>query len=200
MIDLFPRRRKAAGKVFTLIELVVAIAIVALTLAIAVTTLRGESPAQKMERTVYEISAFCARVRFRSAEEGRDWVLKYNPEGRNFYAVAVDEESEENPDGTAGKKGADDSDAPPLPRLDLKLDKSFTFETEEGAENITQIAKITKAAKATATAVAAARTEVGVNTRVTKLVVTRTLILIGQNLIRFVNLFKGLFSLSVTWV
>ena len=135
MIDLFPRRRKAAGKVFTLIELVVAIAIVALTLAIAVTTLRGESPAQKMERTVYEISAFCARVRFRSAEEGRDWVLKYNPEGRNFYAVAVDEESEENPDGTAGQKGADDSDAPPLPRLDLKLDKSFTFETEEGAEN-----------------------------------------------------------------
>ena len=135
MIDLFLRRRKGAGKAFTLIELVVAIAIVALTLAIAVTTLRGESPAQKLERTVYEISAFCARIRFRSAEEGRDWVLKYNPEGRNFYATAVDEESEESPDGTVGKKESDDSELPALPRLDLKLDKSFTFETEEGAEN-----------------------------------------------------------------
>ena len=136
MIDLFPRRRKAAGKSFTLIELVVAIAIIALTLGIAVTALRGESPAQKLERTVYEISAFCARVRFRSAEEGRDWVLKYNPDERNFYATAVSEEPGVPKEGELpDKKETFDSDAPPLPRLDLKLDKSFSFETEEGAEN-----------------------------------------------------------------
>ena len=135
MIDFFPRRRKAAGKSFTLIELVVAIAIIALTLGIAVTALRGESPAQKLERSVYEISAFCARVRFRSAEEGRDWVLKYNPEESRFYAVAVSEEAEENSGEFSEKKESGDSDAPALPRLDLKLDKAFSFETEEGAEN-----------------------------------------------------------------
>ena len=90
-------RKSLQRKSFTLIELVVAIAIVTLTLAIAVTTLRGESPAQKMERTVHEFSAFCARVRFRAAEEGRDWVLKYSPVEGNFYATAVsEEEGEEN--------------------------------------------------------------------------------------------------------
>ncbi|MBR7140150.1 MAG: type II secretion system protein [Lentisphaeria bacterium] len=130
------RRRK-----FTLVELVVAIAIVTLTLAIAVTTLRGESPAQKMERTVHEIAAFCARIRFRAAEEGRDWVLKFNPEAGRFYATAVsDDEEEENivPGDESGKhissKREADSDVPPLPQLDLKLDKSFTFETADGAE------------------------------------------------------------------
>ena len=131
---------------FTLVELVVAIAIVTLTLAIAVTTLRGESPAQKMERTVYEISAFCARIRFRAAEEGRDWVLKYNPEEGRFYAVAVDPEAEKSDSFVAGDTSGkfteekkeiqeDESGVPALPQLDLKLDKSFSFETDGGIEN-----------------------------------------------------------------
>ena len=135
MSDFSLCRKSLQRKSFTLIELVVAIAIVTLTLAIAVTTLRGESPAQKMERTVHEFSAFCARVRFRSAEEGRDWVLKYVP-GGSFYAVAVspDENAEENSESSDGKKEFNE-DAPPLPRLELKLDKSFSFETADGAEN-----------------------------------------------------------------
>lgn len=133
--------KNRAVNAFTLIELVVAIAIIALTLAVAVAALRGESPAQKMERTIYEISAFCARVRFRAAEEGRDWVLKYNPEEGKFYATAVAEETEEEnivPGDDSGKfvakKTQDDSEAPPLPRMDLKLDKSFIFETADNAE------------------------------------------------------------------
>ena len=128
-------------KHFTLVELVVAIAIVTLTLAIAVTALRGESPAQKMERSVHEISAFCARIRFRSAEEGRDWVLKFNPEERRFYATAVADDQEQEgfvPGDNSGKflneKNASGDEVPTLPRLDLKLDKSFTFETAEGVE------------------------------------------------------------------
>ena len=141
MIDkpFFCKQQKSRS--FTLIELVVAIAIIALTLAVAVASLRGESPAQKMERTINEIAAFCARVRFRAAEEGRDWVLKYSPVEGNFYATAVsEEEGEENivPGDASGKhiaeKKAVDPDAPPMPRMDLKLDKSFTFETAEGAE------------------------------------------------------------------
>lgn len=136
MSDVPLCRKFLQRKSFTLIELVVAIAIVTLTLAIAVTTLRGESPAQKMERTVHEISAFCARVRFRSAEEGRDWVLKYTP-GGSFYAVAVapDEASGEEHSFSAGEEKEFNEAAPPLPRLELKLDKSFSFETAEGAEN-----------------------------------------------------------------
>ena len=141
MIDTAFFCRTARKRVFTLVELVVAIAIVTLTLAIAVTALRGESPAQKMERSVHEISAFCARIRFRSAEEGRDWVLKYDPEEKKFYATAVAAEDEQEsfvPGANSGnflnEKKAPDEDAPPLPRMDLKLDKNFTFETAEGSE------------------------------------------------------------------
>ncbi len=141
MIDTACFCRTARKRVFTLVELVVAIAIVTLTLAIAVTALRGESPAQKMERSVHEISAFCARVRFRSAEEGRDWVLKYNPEERSFYAAAVADEQEQdsfvsgaNSGNFLNDKKEPEEDAPPLPRMDLKLDKKFTFETAEGVE------------------------------------------------------------------
>ena len=141
MIDTAFFCRTARKRVFTLVELVVAIAIVTLTLAIAVTALRGESPAQKMERSVHEISAFCARIRFRSAEEGRDWVLKFNPEERRFYATAVADDQEQEgfvPGDNSGKflneKNASGDEVPTLPRLDLKLDKSFTFETAEGVE------------------------------------------------------------------
>ena len=141
MIDAPFSGKRAGRRKFTLVELVVAIAIVTLTLGIAVTSLRGESPAQKMERTVNETAAFFARVRFRSAEEGRDWVVKFNPEERLFYATAVaDEEESVNivPGDDSGKHVIDkkdaDSDAPPLPRMDFKLDKSFTFETAENAE------------------------------------------------------------------
>lgn len=140
MIDAVFSAGKAQRRNFTLIELVVAIAIITLTLAVAVSTLRGESPAQKMERTVHEIGAFCARVRFRAAEEGRDWVLKYDPEEGKFFAEAVSGEEDGNivPGDDSGKHVSEkeqDSDAPPLPRMDLKLDKSFSFETAEGAES-----------------------------------------------------------------
>ena len=120
------------------------IAIIALTLGIAVTALRGESPAQKLERKVYEFSAFCARVRFRSAEDGRDWVVKYEPGGEGFYATAVPDEEAEDPTVPGGSSDAGssrkaektgDPDVPALPVLRFKLEKEFVFETPEGAEN-----------------------------------------------------------------
>lgn len=143
-IDTILSAGKSRSRTFTLIELVVAIAIISLTLAVAVASLRGESPVQKLERTVYEFSAFCARVRFRSAEEGRDWVLKYEP-GTGFYAVAVDNSGDEGGavPGADGEKSRPDSQnragdqeaAPRLPRLNFKLDKSFTLQTSAGVEN-----------------------------------------------------------------
>ena len=121
-----------------------AIAIIALTLGIAVASLRGESPAQKLERTVYEFSAFCSRVRFRAAEEGRDWAVKYEPDV-GFSAAAVPDEAQEPPivPGDASGKYAssklpgngDDPEAPVLPVLRFKLDKEFVFETPGEAEN-----------------------------------------------------------------
>ena len=121
-----------------------AIAIIALTLGIAVTSLRGESPAQKLERTVYEFSAFCSRVRFRAAEEGHDWVVKYEPDV-GFSASAVPDDEQETPlvpgdasgkyTSSKAQKNEDDTDVPVLPVLRFKLDKDFVFETPGEAEN-----------------------------------------------------------------
>lgn len=74
---------------FTLIEVLVVIAILAIATGFAVSAFRGESPARLLERTSLEFSAYCARVRYRAAEEGREWGVYFDPESRTFSARAV---------------------------------------------------------------------------------------------------------------
>ena len=71
---------------FTLIELVVVIAIVALSTAFAVATLRGESDAQKLENVAVSLEEFFARVRYRATEEGETWEVYFNADGRTMTA------------------------------------------------------------------------------------------------------------------
>jgi len=79
-------KRSAALRRFTLIELVVVLVIMALVAAIAVSAFRGESPAAALERSSYELESFCARVRYRAAETGRDYVVKLFAEDRKLCA------------------------------------------------------------------------------------------------------------------
>ena len=74
---------------FTLIEVLVVIAIISIATGFAVSAFRGESPAQLLERTSLEFQAFCARVRYRAAEEGRSWGIYFDPEHRVFSARAI---------------------------------------------------------------------------------------------------------------
>lgn len=85
------------GKPFTLLELMVVIAIIAITTTLAVSTFRGESPTRKVENASLSFHAFCARVRYTAMENGSDRVVAFDPEKRRFTTedpnAAIDDES-----------------------------------------------------------------------------------------------------------
>ena len=71
---------------FTLLELVVVIAIIAVSTALAVATLRGESESRKLEDALTNLEAYFARVRYRATEEGETWEVYFNADTRTFAA------------------------------------------------------------------------------------------------------------------
>ena len=71
---------------FTLLELVVVIAIIALSTAMAVATLRGESDRQKLDNFSLNLEEYFSRVRFRATEEGETWEVYFDAAGRAFAA------------------------------------------------------------------------------------------------------------------
>ncbi len=70
---------------FTLLELVAAIAIIALATGLAVSTLRPESPMQKLDRAGLQFEEFCMRVRFQALENGADRIIAFQPEEKRFF-------------------------------------------------------------------------------------------------------------------
>ncbi len=74
-------------KLFTLLELVVVIAIIAITTTLAVSAFRGESPVQKMNSAALGFESWCAQVRYNAMENGEDRVVAFNPDERIFLAV-----------------------------------------------------------------------------------------------------------------
>mgnify|MGYP000870757033 CR=1 FL=1 len=85
------------GKPFTLLELMVVMAIIAITTTLAVSTFRGESPTRKVENASLSFHAFCARVRYAAMENGSDRVVAFDPATRRFVAedpnAAIDDDS-----------------------------------------------------------------------------------------------------------
>jgi len=79
---------------FTLIEIVVVLVIMMLVTGIAVASLRGESPAAAIGRTSQELEAYLAKVRYRCAESGRDYVVRYYPD-RKIFCAHMDYSDEE---------------------------------------------------------------------------------------------------------
>ena len=71
-------------KLFTLLELVVVIAIIAITTTLAVSAFRGESPVQKMNNAALGFESWCARVRYAAMENGADRIVAFNPDERVF--------------------------------------------------------------------------------------------------------------------
>ena len=81
-------------KSFTLIELVVVLVIMMVVTGIAVTAMRSETPSEILERNTLEIEAFLARVRYRCAESGRDYVVRLYPD-KMMICAHVDYTDEE---------------------------------------------------------------------------------------------------------
>lgn len=108
---------------FTLLEVVVAMAIIALSTAIAVSAFRGESASRALENAAIELQRYCAQVRFRAAEDGREWAVYFNAEKRTFMAQCLLDHEERELRDSAGETQV----APP--RLYWKLSERFEFET-----------------------------------------------------------------------
>lgn len=111
---------------FTLIELVVALSIISVITTLAVASFRGETPAQIINIQSLKFKSFCAQVRFRTAEHGRDMVLRLNPETKEFTADFERDEKEIEKMETEGTT--------PLPPLSLKLPEKFSISTVDSSE------------------------------------------------------------------
>lgn len=108
---------------FTLLELVVVIAIIALSTAFAVATLRGESDAQKLENASVGMEEYFSRVRYRATEEGETWEVYFDADARSFAAcrrMSFSEHEAQQLDG----------DAPP-PVLRWSFPEAVTVTGEE---------------------------------------------------------------------
>lgn len=108
---------------FTLLELVVVIAIIALSTSFAVATLRGESDAQKLENASVGMEEYFSRVRYRATEEGETWEVYFDAAAGSFTAcrrmTAAEHESQQL-----------DGEAPP-PVLKWSFPESVTVTGEE---------------------------------------------------------------------
>ena len=108
---------------FTLMELVVVLAIITLSTTLAVATLRGESDARQLENASVGLEEYFARVRFRATEDGETWEMYYDADGRSFAAcrrmTAAEHEARQL-----------DGDAPP-PVLSWKLPEKIEMIGEE---------------------------------------------------------------------
>ena len=147
------KKRPGRRSAFTLIELVVTISIIVLTVSLVVAVFRKESPARALENMELDFRSYCARVRYRACETGRDWVINYDPDTKAFSAAPgkhekfqmpgqddkklssgaeteEDEEEEysfddpENPYGSAGGYA----------KLEWRLPENIEFSTENGEE------------------------------------------------------------------
>lgn len=72
---------------FTLLELIVVIAVLSLVLAVVSAAFRGESPGRLMASAAIEFETFCARVRFQALENGEDRLVAFDPEKKLFFAA-----------------------------------------------------------------------------------------------------------------
>lgn len=110
----------ANRKFFTLVEMVVVVAIIAVSTSLAVATFRGGSSTQLLSRAGWQFEEFCARVRFQAMETGRDRLVVYEPDKRCFRGKYADETE---PGGDADEKT--------LQRW--ALPEEFTFNAEQVA-------------------------------------------------------------------
>ena len=73
-------------RVFTLVELVVVLAIIMVVAGIVALSFRGESDSVTINNAALELEAFIAMVRYRAAESGRDFVVKFQADGKSLIA------------------------------------------------------------------------------------------------------------------
>lgn len=126
---------------FTLLELIVVIAVLSLVLAVVAAAFRGESPGRLMASASIEFETFCARVRFQALEHGEDRIVAFDPEKKLFFAavpidlerddeVRIEEGDKEDQEEAEKLKKVPESTAENA-RVKWKLPDKFELDEEE---------------------------------------------------------------------
>lgn len=113
--DLFRRQGH-----FTLIELVVVLAVVMISLGIVVAAFRGESAARQLESAGLGFETFCARARFQAQEHGEDIIVCFSPVTKNFITKRALSEDELAAEERKRLEHTDGEEALPPPPAVLK--------------------------------------------------------------------------------
>ena len=113
---------------FTLIEMIVVLAIMMVAVAVVVGTFRGEDPAVVLDNAALEFESYLAQVRYRAAETGRDFVVSYPHEG-TFLVASPDYSKSE-----LAKIELDNETA--IEELKFTIPSNCTLVTESGAEKL----------------------------------------------------------------
>ena len=113
---------------FTLIEMIVVLAIMLVVVSIVISTFSGDEPAIVLDNAALEFESYLAQVRYRAAETGRDYVVKYPYGGE--YLVA-------SPDYTQNELARIELDNETvIEELKFPIPRSCRMITESGAEKI----------------------------------------------------------------
>ena len=113
---------------FTLIEMIVVLAIMMVVVAVVVGTFRGEDPTVVLDNAALEFESYLAQVRYRAAETGRDFVVKYPFDGK-FLVASPDYSKTE-----LEKIELDNVET--VEELKFTIPSNCTLVTESGAEKL----------------------------------------------------------------
>ena len=111
---------------FTLIEMIVVLAIMVIAIAVVAAAFRGDSPQIVLENAALDLEAYLAQVRYRAAETGRDYVIKY-PFGGKELIASPDYSREE-------LETIELENVTTVEELKFRIPENCTMITESGAE------------------------------------------------------------------
>ena len=117
---------KYCRRAFTLIEMIVVLAIMMVVVAVVAAAFRGDDPNIVLDNAALDLESYLAQVRYRAAELGRDYVVKYPFGGaeliaspdysyREFEQIELDNETA-------------------VEEMKFKIPENCTMITESGAE------------------------------------------------------------------
>ena len=113
---------------FTLIEMIVVLAIMVIAIAVVVATFRGDSPSIVLDNAALDLEAYLAQVRYRAAEMGRDYVVKYPSDGKELIA---------SPDYSREElENIELENVTSVEELKFRIPENCTMITESGAEKL----------------------------------------------------------------
>ena len=113
---------------FTLIEMIVVLTIMVVAVAVVVATFRGDNPSVVLDNAALDLEAYLAQVRYRAAEMGRDYVVKY-PFGGTELIASPDYSREE-------LETIELENVTSVEELKFRLPENCTLITESGAEKL----------------------------------------------------------------